>query len=46
MFANQEFRIVIPLWHVAKVLLSTGIIEFYFFGLAPTLCFNGGLVLA
>ena len=46
MFANQEFRIVIPLWHVAKVIIGTGIIELYFFGLVPTVAYNGGLMLA
>jgi hypothetical protein len=46
MFSNQEYRIVIPLWHVAKVIVPGFLIEYYFFGLVTAAGFNSGLVLA
>lgn len=45
MFANQEFRIVIPLWHVAYVIISGFLVEQYLFGTVIAAAFNSGLLL-
>ena len=46
MFSNQEFRIVIPLWHLAKLGIIGFTTEYFLFGLVPALGFNSGLFLS
>ena len=46
MFANQEYRIVIPLWHICKVIIPTYIVLYFLFGAVVALDFNAGLGLA
>lgn len=46
MFTNQEYRIVIPLWHLFKVVSVGFTLEYYFLGLVFASGFNSGLLLA
>jgi 4-hydroxysphinganine ceramide fatty acyl 2-hydroxylase len=46
MFSNQEYRIVIPLWHIAKVTAIWFTLEYLAFGLVFAMAFNSGLLLA
>ena len=46
MFANQEYRIVIPLWHIAKVMIPSYTVEYFLFGTVPAASFSAGLLLA
>jgi hypothetical protein len=46
MFPNQEYRIAIPLWHIAKVTIPCFTIEYYLFGLVAASGINAGLLVA
>ena len=46
MFPNQEYRIAIPFWYLAYILIPTFTIGYYFFGLVATAAFNSGLGLS
>ena len=46
MFSNQEFRIVIPLFHIVKVASMIWALEHYFLGVVFTAGFMSGLLLS
>jgi len=46
MYSNQEYRIVVPLWHILKVAGGIWALEQYFLGIVFTAGFMSGLILS
>jgi 4-hydroxysphinganine ceramide fatty acyl 2-hydroxylase len=46
MFANQEYRIVIPLWYVAKIMVPSFLAEYFLFGTVAAGALSSGFLIS